>query len=49
VLQAEKAPKTVIDFGGKRRCDAPVPVSEGAWIGEPDSRQIDRATARRSQ
>lgn len=45
-LQAEKPAKTVIDFSGERRRDAPVPVPEGAWVGEPDSGQIDRAATR---
>lgn len=43
MLHVEKAAKTMIDFGGERRCDAPVPVPEGARIGEPDSGQIDGA------
>jgi hypothetical protein len=43
-LQAEKAAKAVIDFGREGRCDTSVPVPEGAWIGEPDSGQIDGAT-----
>lgn len=42
-LQTEKPTKTVIDFSGERRCDAPVPVPEGAWVGKPDSGQIDGA------